>query len=194
METSQTIAKISAALVKAQAEMGNAKKESTNPFFNKKYADLNAIREAVLPVLNKHGIAVIQPTIVGENNNYRNYVKTILLHESGEYISGLTEIVCSRPNDAQAHGSGLTYARRYGLQSIVNVGADDDDGNSASQPVKVKESLKESKPLPSLPESKADSVVDFLQKGGTIQQVQKKYDLTETQLHYFEQILKAKQS
>jgi len=185
METSQTIAKISAALVKAQAEMGNAKKESTNPFFNKKYADLNAIREAVLPVLTKNGIAVIQPTVVNDN---KNYVKTILLHESGEYIAGVTEIVCSRPNDAQAHGSGLTYARRYGLQSIVNVGADDDDGNSASQPVKVKES----KPLQVLPESKADSVVDFLQKGGTIEQVQKKYALTETQIHYFEQIIKAK--
>jgi hypothetical protein len=191
METSQTIAKISAALVKAQAEMGNAKKESTNPFFKSKYADLNAIREAVLPVLNKHGIAVIQPTIVGENSNYRNYVKTILLHESGEYISGLTEIVCSRPNDAQAQGSGLTYARRYGLQSIVNVGADDDDGNSASQPVKVNEL----KPLPPLPESKKESVIDFLvNKGGTIEQIQKKYTLNEMQLNFFQSLIQTKQT
>jgi hypothetical protein len=191
METSQTIAKISAALVKAQSEMGNAKKESTNPFFKSKYADLNAIREAVLPVLNKHGIAVIQPTIVGENSNYRNYVKTILLHESGEYIAGITEIVCSRPNDAQAQGSGLTYARRYGLQSIVNVGADDDDGNSASQPVKVNES----KPLPTLPESKKESVIDFLvNKGGTIEQIQKKYTLNEMQLNFFQSLIQTKQT
>jgi hypothetical protein len=129
METSTTINKIAAALVKAQSEMGNAVKGSSNPFFKSKYADLNSIREACLPTLNKHGISVIQPTISIEG---KNYVKTILLHESGEYISGITEIVSAKPNDAQAHGSGLTYARRYGLQSIVNIGADDDDGNAAS--------------------------------------------------------------
>jgi hypothetical protein len=46
----------------------------------------------------------------------------------------------SKQNDAQAQGSGITYARRYGLQSLVNVGAEDDDGNSAS---KQKEETKE---------------------------------------------------
>jgi len=191
MESSQTIAKISAALVKAQAEMGNAKKESTNPFFNKKYADLNAIREAVLPVLTKHGIAVIQPTIVQDN---KNYVKTILLHESGEYIAGITEIVCSKPNDAQAHGSGLTYARRYGLQSITNVGADDDDGNQASNPSSNPSSnnKKQEKDLPELPQSKAKDVEKFLKDGGTIEQVQKKYKLNEAQIFFFEQIIKTK--
>lgn len=191
METSQTIAKISAALVKAQAEMGNAKKESTNPFFNKKYADLNAIREAVLPVLTKHGIAVIQPTIVQDN---KNYVKTILLHESGEYIAGITEIVCSKPNDAQAHGSGLTYARRYGLQSITNVGADDDDGNQASNPSsnQASNNKKQEKDLPELPQSKAKDVEKFLKDGGTIEQVQKKYKLNEAQIFFFEQIIKNK--
>lgn len=131
METSTTINKIAAALVKAQSEMGNAVKGSSNPFFKSKYADLNSIREACLPILNKHGISVIQPTVSIDG---KNYVKTILLHESGEYISGITEIVSAKPNDAQAHGSGLTYARRYGLQSIVNIGADDDDGNAASNP------------------------------------------------------------
>lgn len=191
MESSQTIAKISAALVKAQAEMGNAKKESTNPFFNKKYADLNAIREAVLPVLTKHGIAVIQPTIVQDN---KNYVKTILLHESGEYIAGITEIVCSKPNDAQSHGSGLTYARRYGLQSITNVGADDDDGNQASNPSSNPSSnnKKQEKDLPELPQSKAKDVEKFLKDGGTIEQVQKKYKLNEAQIFFFEQIIKNK--
>jgi hypothetical protein len=59
-------------------------------------------------------------------------VKTILLHESGESIEGLTEILFSKPNNAQEQGSGITYARRYGLQSLVNIGADDDDGNLAT--------------------------------------------------------------
>lgn len=128
MNRSETIVKIAAALVKAQAEMGNAKKDAVNPFFKKNYADLNAIREAVLPVLNANGISVIQPTCVMDG---KNYVETILLHESGEFISSLTEIVVDKANDAQRHGSGLSYARRYALQSITNIGAEDDDAQAA---------------------------------------------------------------
>ncbi len=121
------------ALIEAQTEMGNAKKDSNNPFFKSKYADLNSIREACIPVLNKHKIVVLQPTTYLDG---KNFIKTILFHESGESIEGLTEIVYSKANDAQAQGSGITYARRYGLQSLVNIGAEDDDGNKASAPVK----------------------------------------------------------
>lgn len=119
---------ISTALVKAQSEMSNAKKESNNPFFKSKYADLNSIREAVLPVLNTHGIAVLQPIV---NIDGKNFVKTILLHETGESMESFTEIVYSKANDAQAQGSGISYARRYGLQSFVCIGAEDDDANEA---------------------------------------------------------------
>lgn len=119
---------ISTALVKAQSEMSNAKKGSSNPFFKSKYADLNSIREAVLPVLNTHGIAVLQPIV---NIDGKNFVKTILLHETGESMESFTEIVYSKANDAQAQGSGISYARRYGLQSFVCIGAEDDDANEA---------------------------------------------------------------
>ena len=132
MQTSQTITKIAAALLKAQSEMSNAKKDAINPFFKKTYADLNAIREAVLPVLNKNGISAIQPTCIIDG---ADYVETVLLHESGEFISSLTRIVVDKVNDAQRHGSGLSYARRYALQSIVNIGAEDDDANKAVAPL-----------------------------------------------------------
>lgn len=132
MNRSESIAKISAALVKSQSEMSNAKKGSNNPFFKSKYADINSIREAALPVLNSHGITVIQPTCVVDGINY---VETILLHESGEYISSLTQIVVDKVTDAQKHGSGLSYARRYALQSIVCLGAEDDDANAAVKPI-----------------------------------------------------------
>lgn len=134
---------IATALLKAQMEMGNAKKDSNNPFFKSKYADLNSIREACIPALNKNGIVVLQPIV---HIDGKNFVKTLLLHESGESIESITEIIYSKQNDAQAQGSGITYARRYGLQSLVNVGADDDDGNKAStpqQPVKQKQKLTE---------------------------------------------------
>jgi hypothetical protein len=121
---------IATALVKAQKEMSNAVKGSSNPFFKSKYADLNSVREASIPVLNANGISVIQPMV---NIDGRNFIKTVLLHESGESIESFTDIVYAKTNDAQAQGSGITYARRYGLQSLVCIGADDDDGNKASE-------------------------------------------------------------
>lgn len=126
---------ISKAILAAQMEMGNATKGSSNPFFKSKYADLNAIREACMPALHNHGISCLQPTV---HIDGKNFIKTILLHESGETFEGLTEIIYSKINDAQAQGSGITYARRYGLQSLLNIGADDDDGNKASMPIAAK--------------------------------------------------------
>lgn len=128
MSSSHIGSKIAPAIIKAQSEMGNARKGSTNPFFKSKYADLNSIREAVMPALHENGIAVLQPTIHLDN---RNFVETILIHTSGETYSGLTEIISSKPNDPQAQGSAISYARRYGLQSILNIGAEDDDGEHA---------------------------------------------------------------
>jgi len=124
---------IAAALVKAQMEMDTATKGAKNPFFKSSYADLNAIREACIPALNKNGIAVLQPIV---HIDGKNFVKTLLIHESGEQLEGITEIIYSKVNDAQAQGSGITYARRYGLQSLCNVGAEDDDGAKASEPQK----------------------------------------------------------
>jgi len=128
--TEKTINNFAKAFIAAQSEMGNATKDSNNPFFKSKYADLNSVREACLPALNAHGIAVLQPIVQIDG---KNFVKTLLLHESGESMEGLTEIIYSKQNDAQAQGSGITYARRYGLQSLVNIGAEDDDGNKASE-------------------------------------------------------------
>lgn len=124
---------ISKAILEAQKEMGNAVKGASNPFFKSKYADLNSIREACLPALHKHGISVLQPTVTVDGVHY---VKTVLLHESGQMFDSMTPIVFAKQNDAQAQGSGITYARRYGLQSLLCIGADDDDGNSATTPQK----------------------------------------------------------
>lgn len=124
---------LATALVKAQMEMVTPKKTALNPFFKNKYADLNSILEVVLPAFNNNGIVVLQPTCIFDG---KNYVKTILLHESGEQIESLTEIIFSKHNDAQSQGSGISYARRYGLQSFVSVGSADDDGQKAVEPPK----------------------------------------------------------
>jgi len=178
METSQTIGKISAALLKAQKGMGNAVKDSANPFFKSKYADLNSVREACLPLLNENGISAIQPMI---NKDGKNFINTILLHESGEFLSSLTEIVYSKQNDAQAQGSGITYARRYGLQAFVNIGADDDDGNKASQPAPQKQSEKpKEKEYLNENSDKFTAAKKFISDGGTIDDIKKKYYVSET--------------
>ena len=135
---------ISLAILKAQSEMSNPKKGATNPFFKSKYADLNAVREAVLPVLNSHGISVLQPIVHIEG---KNFVKTVLLHESGEQMESFTEIMHSKANDAQAQGSGISYARRYALQSFVCVGADDDDGQEAVKQAKNNQNISDEEKL-----------------------------------------------
>jgi hypothetical protein len=128
MIKSETITNLASALVKAQSEMGNATKGAANPFFKSRYADLNAIREACMPVLAKHGLSVLQPTVTIDG---KKFVETLVMHESGEFIGGHTEILAVKETDAQAQGSGISYARRYGLQSLLCIGAEDDDGESA---------------------------------------------------------------
>ena len=154
---------IATALLKAQSEMSNPKKQAENPFFKKKYADLNSIREAVIPTLNANGISVLQPIVHVDG---KNFVKTILLHETGEMLESLTEIVYNKINDAQAQGSGISYARRYSLQSFVCVGADDDDGNKAVEP-------------------KPNATTEILKKakdgGFSLDQVKTKYTITQQQ-------------
>ena len=133
---------LATALVKAQMEMVTPKKGAINPFFKNKYADLNSILEAVLPAFNNNGIVVLQPTTTVDG---KNYVNTILMHESGEMIESLTEIIFAKQHDAQSQGSGITYARRYGLQSFCSVGSEDDDGQKAVQTPKKVELTPEQK-------------------------------------------------
>ena len=161
---------LATALVKAQMEMTTPKKGATNPFFKNKYADLNSILDAILPAFNNNGIVVLQPTCSIDG---KNYVKTILMHESGELIESLTEIIFAKQNDAQSQGSGITYARRYGLQSFCSVGSEDDDGQKAvaPKPAATKEVLEKAK--------KANA---------TIEQIKIKYTLTAELENYYKSL------
>ena len=120
---------IATALAKAQMNMGKALKQSANPAFKSKYADLSNVIEACLPALNESGIALIQPT--GEDDHGR-YVETVLIHgESGESLSCRVPLIISK-NDMQGYGSAVTYARRYGLMALTGIAPEDDDGNAAA--------------------------------------------------------------
>jgi len=125
MKTSESIVKITPAFLSAQKNIESVIKDSNNPFFKSKYADLSAVIEACKDKLNTEGIAILQP-IDGMS------VETILVHTSGEWFSSSTPIVVKDENNPQALGSAITYAKRYGLQSMVLLPAEDDDGNKAS--------------------------------------------------------------
>ena len=129
MNKSESIAGLAAALAKAQGQMKGAVKDSANPFFKSKYADLASVVEAIRAAFSANGLSYIQTVQSSDLDEVR--VETMILHSSGEWIScGVLALPVSK-NDAQGYGSALTYARRYSLSAAVGVAPEDDDGNAA---------------------------------------------------------------
>ena len=126
---SEQITNLAAALLKAQTQIGCAVKGARNPFFKSTYADLGSVIEAVKGPLNDNGITFLQAVDSDPGDNAA--VDTILLHESGQFISSRTPVFCAKPNDPQAFGSGITYSKRYALQALLGIPTADDDGEGA---------------------------------------------------------------
>jgi len=120
---------IAAALVRAQKGFSPALKQSANPHFRSKYADLATCVEAVIDSLNDNGIALIQQTAECDSGVI---VETTFIHESGETFSAGKLHVPASKHDAQGYGSALTYARRYSLMAACGIAPEDDDGNAAT--------------------------------------------------------------
>ena len=110
-------------LIKAKGEMGAIKKSATNPFFKSKYADLTTILEVVEPALLANGLLLIQPIKDG---------KVFSIITNGD-TSIESSIDLGAFNKTQDLGSAITYYRRYTLQSLLGLSAEDDDGNSANK-------------------------------------------------------------
>lgn len=127
-EQSVEIGKLAAALAKAQGKITGALKDSANPFFKSKYADLAACWDSCRAPLSENGLAVIQTTAVDEQGVT---VYTTLAHESGEWIRGTLRML-PKDGSPQSCGSALTYARRYALAAMVGLAQVDDDANAAS--------------------------------------------------------------
>lgn len=143
MTHSDQINEIAAALAKAQGGMKHAKKDSANPFFKSKYADMAAVSEACRTELSSNEIAVVQTPSSTEDG--RVSVTTVLMHASGQWIA---DTVSAKPKDdgAQALGSVITYLRRYSLASFAGVAADDDDGEAAEARGTTKPKVELTKP------------------------------------------------
>ena len=123
--------KIMAKLLKARAAIQPIKKDGTNPHFRSSYATLEGAIEAVTQPLSDNGFFLTHVTGVDE---FGMFITTELISEE----DGITVMRTRVPlvvgkNDMQGLGSAITYARRYGIMSMLNLPAEDDDGNAASR-------------------------------------------------------------
>ena len=127
------------ALVKAQADMPALQRDKINPAFKSKYLSLESLLAEVLPVLNRHGLALVQfPWYLRAEDTFVPALRTTLIHgESGESIE-TTMLLLAAKTDPQGQGSAITYARRYSLMSMLGLSADEDDDGNAAQPKRAK--------------------------------------------------------
>jgi hypothetical protein len=142
MNRSEVITELSAALALAQGEIAHAKKDSENPHFRSRYADLASVWDACRAALTKRGLSIVQsPRLIsGGDQLWLVEVETLLLHQSGEFLSDSLAVPVN-PANAQAVGSAITYARRYALAAFVGVAPEEDDANAASMapPVRTRD-------------------------------------------------------
>ena len=121
---SPNIEELTKALIAARKDISGAKKKSKSNWGM--FADLAEIIECSTEALLDNGLMLTQPV-----TTYREaeYVVTQITHESGQFFRSFTKIVNGKPNDPQAQGSAMSYARRYGFESMLNIprlDADDD--------------------------------------------------------------------
>ena len=125
MNTSESIAELSKALVEFHGSVGKVKKDSKNPHFKSSYASLSGILDAITEPLTAAGLCVVQLPVG------RSGLTTRLCHESGQWIEQTFEMppVQATP---QGTGSAITYQRRYALCALLSLNVDDDDGHAGS--------------------------------------------------------------
>lgn len=146
-----------------QAEVGAIAKDSKNPFFNSKYFDINGLIKHIQPLLEKNRLLLIQP--IG-NKIVSSVIRCI---DSNEQM--VSEMELPNISDPQKMGSAITYYRRYTLQSLLALQAEDDDGNSASR---------QSKPELTSQSAKWEKAVHSFAKGeADLTAIRKHYTLSE---------------
>ena len=158
-----------------QAECPTIKKDAANPFFKgSKYATLPHILSVITPILKKNGLVLIQPVI-------NTCVVTKLIHiDTGQMIESVYDIICKDVTNAQQLGSGVTYARRYSLSSLLGLNIDDgsdDDGNNATGNVAPQsKAIAKEELTPKHPTwLKAK---EHLQTGGLLEDIERKYTIS----------------
>lgn len=135
MKMSEQLTNLGKALAAFNAEVQKVIVDARNPQFRSKYVTLDALIDATKPILQKHGLSVLQFPLTSEDG--KTGVKSMLLHESGEFIE--SDALFMQPvrmvkggayeqaPDPQAAGSTISYLRRYSYQAILNLSTGEDD-------------------------------------------------------------------
>lgn len=173
MNQSEQINELATALSKCQGEITPALKDSSNPFFKSKYADLNSVWSVCREPLSKHGLCVIQT--IDNGGEGEPILITTLAHISGQWIKSTAPIPIKEEvgpidpkkkaykNDPQALGSSITYMRRYCLSAIVGISTDEDDDGEKAMNRNAKESKEKPKvaDLPAISSDEANKIKEL---------------------------------
>ena len=158
MEKSESIKSLATAMAKAQGEIENAGKNSVNPHFKSKYADLAEVLNTMRPVWSANGLAIMQ---FPSYHDGIASVETLISHSSGEWISSRASAQVGRP-DAPGIGSATTYLRRYSAAAAAGIAQEDDDSNASigkkPEPKSALDMIPDDKPNADLVYKFADSI------------------------------------
>ena len=147
MNKSEQINELAKALAQVQAVLQPAGFDAVNPYFKSKYASLGSVIETA-KVLAEYGLSYSQMPV---SDGWNIGVENILMHESGQWISQtlLVPMDVESKNPVQEAGKIITYARRYGLASMLGIYSDEDnDGNDANQHTPISKPIQEVKTAP----------------------------------------------
>ena len=119
---------IATALLEFHKTNPSAFEDKRNPHFKNQYASLESVINTVRTA-SQFGLTFTQEM---DFEGDITFVRTVMMHSSGDTRVSRTKIVSKDPNDPQKQGSAISYAKRYGLQSIFGLPSDDDDGEIAN--------------------------------------------------------------
>ena len=185
MKKSEQLNELFAALSKAQGEICNAKKDSVNPFFKSKYADLAEVLNVSKEALASNDLCVTQmPSYCVETGVVT--VTTIIGHSSGQWVESEMDAVAEKM-DAQTLGKLITYLRRYSYSAVVGIAQEDDDGNEAAKkaPQKATQKATQKPPVKRRPMMSIDNLAPALKYADErgleledcLKSIRSKYDL-----------------
>jgi len=152
-------------LFKVQKEIGAISKDATNPFYKSSYFDINSLLKQVMPLLQKQNLVLLQPIQDG-------MVKSVIIDTDG----GSVESSMHLPDiaDPQKLGSAITYYRRYTLQSLLALQAEDDDANATVDQVS------DNKKWLNLNTPEFSKATEYIKNGGKVSAIQSKYKISKS--------------
>ena len=144
MKHSDSLGHIAKAMSGLQSEIRDAEKDTQG--YGYKYADLYQVLSLIRPLLLKHGLSFSQHV---ENADDKILICTIVMHESGEWMSSqlsMPPVQSKSMNAAQAVGNIITYGRRYSLTSVFGITQTADIDNDARHADQTTDSKPAAKP------------------------------------------------